>query len=333
MPYRGAALPESISDITTDPTTWRLTTPGGIPYKRHSEGGHEGRMTWDSLEVTEKYLIEASQLQAFLREMFPWPVTEADEDDIPIIKYGTLQGTLNITASEVAWTGYPPGQPFDPFSADPDAPFSTYARLALVTVKYNDSLDKGDNGGKGSDPDDPTTFLEIGASASGEFIHTPIPGSSWENASGESTNNTTPTAPAQIIVPETEWSLTWPRVSGKYFNNVLIGRLRNIMGKVNSTSYSLLYNAPAETLLFVGWDMSEERQVIFNSELGTLSFLQRPLRVSMKILEKRVVTENNAIKGHNHVWRPGSGWQKLLINGTDPLYQSYNYNNLFARTA
>lgn len=323
-------MPETISDIITDPSQWRLSTPGGIPYKRHSENGHEGRMTWDSMEVSEKYVIEASRVEDFLREMFPLPTVE---DDIPVIKYGTLQGSINITASEVAWTGYPNGMAFDPFGADPDATYGTYARLALVTVKYNDSLDKGDNGGKGADPDDPTTFLEISANAAGEFIHTPIPGSSWENASGESANNTTPTAPAQIIVPETEWSLTWPRVSGVYFRNVFIDRLRSILGKVNTSTYSLLYDAPAETLLFVGWEMSEERQVFFSAEQGTVSFLQKPLRVSMKVLEKRVVAEDNSIKGHNHVWRPGSGWQKLLINGTDPLYASYNYDSLFARTA
>lgn len=318
-------MPDSITDVTTDPSTWRLTTPGGIPYKRHSENGHEGRMTWDAVEATEKYVIEAARLEDFLREMFPLPVVE---NGMSVIKYGTLQGSLNITASEVAWTGYPSGMAFDPFGADTEASYGTYARLALVTVKFNDSLDKGDNSGKGVDPTDPTTFLEISANAAGEFIHTPIPGSNWQNASGDSVENTTPNAPAQIIVPETEWSLTWPRVQGAYFRDTLIGRLRAILGKVNDSTYSLLYDAPAETLLFVGWDMSEERQVYFSSETGYVSFLQKPLRISMKILEKRV-TESGSIKGHNHVWRPGVGWQKLLINGTDPLYTSYNYNSLF----
>lgn len=319
---------QSITDIITDPNTWRLKTPGGIPYKRHSENGHEGTMSWDKVDITEKYLIEASNLEAFLRELYPLPELI---NGIPIQKYGTLQGSINITATSASWTGYPQGMPFDPFGADPNADYASYARLALVTVTYNDEVQKAsDSNGQDPNEADPTTFLEISASSAGEFIHTPIPDSVWQTTpSGDPIANNTPNAPAQIIVPETEWTMTWPRVTGAYFRDTLIGRLRSILGKVNSASYSLLYDAPAETLLFVGWEMSEERQFLFNAERGQTAVIQKPLRVSMKVLEKRVPF-GSTIAGHNHIWRPGHGWQKLLINGTDPIYSSYNYENLFA---
>jgi hypothetical protein len=48
----------------------------------------------------------------------------------------------------------------------------------------------------------------------------------------------------------------------------------------------------------------------------------------MKFLEKRVVW-NNIIVGHNHFWRPGVGWTRLLIDGENPTYLSRNHNILW----
>ena len=58
-----------------------------------------------------------------------------------------------------------------------------------------------------------------------------------------------------------------------------------------------------------------------------------PIRVSLKFLEKRVEIEDGSsegtLAGHNHLWRPGLGWRRLLIDGTDPIYASYNFDDLF----
>lgn len=312
-----------------DPTTWRQKTVGNIPYRTVS---HEGTMTFEKVDATEEYLVAASDLQAFIRELFPLPVIK---NGIPLYQYRPMPGSLRITASSVSWKSHDQGLPVDPWGADPNAPNGTYYPVCLVTVRYDDEVTKPDGNEENPDENDPKTFLEISANSAGDFIHSPIPNSSWEQTTGtsEPTSNTTPNAPVQLIVPETEWTLNWPRVSNQFFEDILITRLRDAMGKVNSDIYPLLYNAAAETLLFVGWTMSEERQFLFNDETNQVQFLRPPLKVSVKMLEKQVeyiVGSTTHIAGHNHVWRPGYGWRRLLFDGVTPLHQSHNFNNIFA---
>lgn len=316
-----------------DPSTWRLQTPGGIKYRRLK---HSGKMTWESVSATEIYIVATTDLKAFIRELFPTPSLI---NGIPVYTYRPMPGTMRITASSVNWDSFEGQLDIDPFNADPDAPAGTYANICKVTVTYDDSADKpgnGDNPGEG-DPADPTTYLEISANATGEFMHVPATGNSaWVNPAGQTESNQTMSIPSNVIVPEIEWSLTWPRIAHDFFETTFINRLRSILGKTNSGSYGLLYNAPVDTLLFVGWSMSEERQFVFSDEVGQAQLVRNPVRVEMKILEKKIEYEdangNQQIAGHQHFWRPGVGWQKLVrsLAPTDLVYEQYDYDNLFA---
>lgn len=305
-----------------DPDTWNQTTPSGIPYRLMN---HTGALSFDKINATEEYLVPTSRVEDFIKEFFPLPVLQ---NGIWVYKYRPMPGRLKITASNVTWKSHDEGLPIDPFEGHPQNSPDAYCPRTVVTATFDDQAD--DISDSSEDENDPTTFLEISASASGEFIHAPVPQSAWQSSGTGTEPNTNPHVPAQIIVPETEWTMTWPLVNGVYFSQTLISRLRDIIGKVNEDVYPLLYDAPAETLLFVGWDMSEERQFLFESDVGNTSFSRKPLRVSMKVLEKRAPIIGGGIAGHNHVWRPGIGWQRLLINGTDPLYQSHDYDELFA---
>lgn len=321
-----SGLPTSITDITTDPSTWRLQTASGVRYKKLE---HTGSLTFNSISCKEVYVIEDADLLTFIRDFFPLP--ELSSPVLPVTTYGVMQGKINITASNMEWQAHIEGLPIDPFQADVDAPYATYCRLLRVTVTFDDEVAKPENNG---DPADPTTFLEISANASGDFFHTPIPSAIWETSDTDSTGvNTAPNVPAQINVPEIDWTLTWPRVNELHFRNVLLPRMRAAMGKVNQNTFSLCYNAAPETLLFVGWDMSQERQFLFDEERSIAAYLQLPIRVSLKFLEKRVEIEDGSsegtLAGHNHLWRPGLGWRRLLIDGTDPIYASYNFDDLF----
>lgn len=311
----------------TDTSTWRQQTALGIPYRTLS---HTGSMSFDKVNAQETYLVKHSDLEGFIRELFPLPVIK---NGIPIYQYRAMPGNLLISASSVTWKSHVDGKPIDPFSADPTAPTNTYHPIVEVTVSYDDEASKPGENGQDVDENDPETFIEISCDAAGEFIHTPVPGATWVTSdTGSTEENTSPTVPCQIIVPEVEWSLTWPRVNPDFFRNTLIARLRAIMGKVNTSAYALVYDAPAESLLFTGWSMSEERQVIFNSERGKLEYRRNPLRLTMKMLEKRVPLTGGTYGGHNHIWRPGTGWQKIKFDGTNYIYQTYDYANLFLVT-
>lgn len=313
--------------VYEDPTTWRQTTPSGIRYRRKS---HEGSMGFEKLAATETYLVAVADMEQFVRELFPLLIIQ---NGIPLYKYRSMPGTLKIKASNASWRSAMDGLPIDPFNADPNAPAGTYHPIAEVTVTYDDETDELNL--TGNDPDDakPETFLEISASSAGEFIHTPVPDSSWQtepNNTNSTTANTSAGVPTQIIVPETEWTLRWPRITEAFFGATMIGRLRSVLGKVNSATYPLLYNAPKETLLCVGWEMTQQRQMLFESEYLVNPDIRPPVSVTVKLLEKRITVGSDTV-GHNHVWRPGVGWQKLLIAANQPLYQSYNYATLFAK--
>jgi hypothetical protein len=334
------ARPTVITDIITDPSTWRLQTATGIHYKKLS---HTGSMTPTSLSCVETYVIQHEDFIGFLRYFFP--LEELSPGSIPLNTYGQMQGVANIGASNISWESLIEGLPIDPFLADTDASFDTYARLIKVTVTFDDELAKPTSGN--ADPNDPFTFLEISANASGEFLHTPVPTAQWEKLyTSEEVVNNSATVPAQISVPETEWTLTWPRVNPTYFATVLLSQMRAALGKVNSVNFAPCYNATPETLLFVGWDMTQERQFLFASEKTTAGFINPPLTVTMKFLEKHVAYELpdpdapadpdafiTQIAGHNHFWRPGIGWRRLLYNGTDYVYQSYDFNDIFSNYA
>ena len=311
-----------------DPSTWRLTTNTGIKYRRLS---HEGTMSYDAIGASEEYLIQTSDLEKFLRDFIPAPKLV---NGIPIYSYYKMPGTVSITPSSINWKSWRPGIPIDPFGADPGARDGTYSDLTHVTVKYDDSADKpGDNTSETPDPSDPTTFLEISGSASGEFLHVPSTNNSYWLDGANREQNSSMNVPSTIIIPQTEWTLTWPRVTNRYFAEVFINRLRSIMGKVNQGPYSLLFNASAETLLFVGWSMTEERQFLFDSERGNLEIQKNPVKLDLKILEKRIPLAGGGFGGHQHFWRPDARkWQKLLKSDSanDFVYETYDYNTLFA---
>lgn len=293
----------------TDPSTWRLKTPGGIPYKLVEM---TGSFEENSGSVNVTMLIESDQFINLLEEMFPPPVLLGA---ISIPKGFALGGAPGLIAQRVGFKSHVGGMPVSPFGADSSAPDLTYFPVLELDVEFAPRE-------KSQEPDeeDPTTFLEISATAGGEFIHA---GSSGVELDGEENRN--PNLPLIITVPTTEWSVTWPSIDFNYYRTVLQPRLRSALGRVNSTIIPWLYNATPETILFVGYSISQ-------------SFTWRedkidtpPLNVDMKFVEKRIVW-NNKIAGHNHFWEPGKGWKKVTIDQGRTVYQAVDLNGLFAIT-
>lgn len=331
------------------PATWRLRTARGIPYCFKSI---EGESSYDETSVTETYVIAAAHIIPFTLESFP---LSRIENDLPTVNPRHLPGVPRLLTRSISWRSVD-GEPMDPFLTDQLTSASgTYQTLAEVTVQY-------DNSRKTQDQSD--FNIEVSGDVAGEFLHTTAPIAQWQlNPAADTVENREQTVPVTFVVPETEWSVRWDYIDRKFFEDTLIGRLRGALGKVNSSAFSLLYSAPIETVLFVGFSLEErfapqslfgdadeeegERdrrdgddviddlvEIGFFSREELLAFREQnrlpPVKLNLKFLEKRVTDRDGTIRGHNDFWRPESGtWERLLINGTDPVYPSFDFNTLF----
>lgn len=313
-----------------DPTSWRGRTTGNIPFRLvDSVGTFESELA----VVTETYLVQTSKLLDFYLEVFPPP--DISIWGIPIYNNKRLPGT-QLRARRMIYKGHVPGKPIDPFNQDPNAVNGTYHHVVEVQIEY-------DNEKETVDPGKPETFVTIRGSAAGEFINAGTSSGSWIPPGGGTPDpNLELGVGTTMIVPEIQWDLIWEQMPRKYFADYFIHRLRDLEGKVNSDVFTLLFDAAPETLLFVGFDFEEARTRFVvrpeHFEIGPddPSIFEQHLRVSMKFLEKRITNEDvasgsaDAIFGHNHIWKPDEGWRRLLIDGTNPLYRSASFMDLFA---
>lgn len=311
-----------------DKATWRGVFPKTlVPFRLID---HSGTIEQNSSSVEETYMIATEDLLLFVVECFPPPDLRFG---IPIFNNRRLPGT-NLYARRIRYKGHTSGKPIDPFNRDSTAETLTYEKFLDVTVEYS-------NEQKPVDPEDPKTFLTIKGSTAGEFLHAGTPKADWEEPDGSvSENKISSGIPATIIVPETQWTLTWEQIPRKFFESTVIKRFRRAMGKVNAGEFSLLFKAPAETLLFLGFDYDDVQSRFTDDSAAVLDTDDEEIRdsivyqefvtVTVKILDKHVVDEDDTTRvfGHNHLWKPDVGWRRLRING-NPLYRSSDFDALF----
>lgn len=303
-----------------DPNEWRLRTTRGIKYKFL---GMEGNFEHKTGSVTMSVLIQSTDLYAFLSEYLP-PPQRIGNQLIP--QYKRLTGQLpRFVARSVSARSHTDGVPVDPFGIDPDPPARTYFPVLELDVTFEPRDE--------SDPDNPASFLELSANASGEYIHVSSEGTYWEpdSTGGSNEVNRNPQIPSTILVPETEWTITWPSIPYDLFKSIVLPRVKSIMGKVNSLQVDWVYDAPAETLLFVGYSFRQQYTwKVPEEEDEDPEIISSLIDLDMKILEKRIEDTGGPsnIVGHNHFWKPGEGWRKLLI-GARNAYRTTDFNILF----
>ena len=311
-----------------DPTTWLHSTAGGINYRLVSR---EGSFEDDGAQARETYILRASDLLNFANESFPLPLLPAN--GFPQWLINRRMPGLLLPTKRVSWKGHVDGLPVDPFGVDPNAPSGRYQPNLEVTIEYGNGDNKHDQ--DENDPEDPETFLEITANAAGEFIHTTGPKAKWVHqpgfSAGQEVQNRQATVPVVITVPETEWTVRWSRVPRTYFNETLIGRIRSKLGTVNQAAMPLFVNAPAETILFLGYNL--ERAYNWRPVFPDI---QPFMTLEFKFLEKYIISGqddngNDIVRGHNDFWKADVGWQRLLIDGTNPPYKSSNLSQIFAK--
>lgn len=312
-----------------NPNTWRLRTPGGIPFKVLDREGVFGA---EDSNATETYIIQAGRLLDFIMEGFPLPIIFNGNVLYP--RGTSMGGMAPLTVKQIAWSGLVDGLPSDPFGTDTNAPNGTYQDYIKVKVSYGTAPEND----TASDPNEPWTFLEISSTASGEFLASPIRGSGPSGAFWHSDDPfETPKEVTEIDVAKhvdqslVEWSLRWARIPYGWFNSTLNARLRAAMGKVNDSVMPIFGDAPAETILFIGYSMSN--QYTWRSGYAGAS----PIALDLKFLEKNFLSEEldlifNPITiqvTHNYVYRPGWGWRKLVVNNNN-LFSSCDLNSIFS---
>ncbi len=307
--------------VNESSANWKLSTPGGIKYKL-IEGFPRGSFDEENGEIEEQYVIRANQLAAFVNESFP-----------PVIVLGGFwffQGKrvcphhAFLFTKRISFEPLEPGKPCDPYNVhggltDTD----TYAEHLKITINY--SVDEQNNN------DDNESFLTVSADNSGEWLVIDAAEDSlWEFCGnladlqrlaglppGEPIEEFQ--LPASQLVPKTRWNVKWPKFPDTLLA-IVIDRCRDAFGKVNSEIMPLFNNAVPDSILFTGFSYTKE-----------YSWKEAPA-VSMDMMfEEKFIKDASICQDdvtHQHIYRPGSGFQKLLIND-DYLYKTNDHNRLF----
>jgi len=330
-----------------DSTLWRQKSSAGLPYRTLK--GASGSVSYNSGTVTEKYLIVASDLLAWLEAGFP--TTTSVFGILYYPEQPAIPGLGTLVPLNISFDSFDNSLPVDPFGADPDAPDGTYGEYMVLTVQYGTHPANGSQPKAGEDGN-PLTFLNISSNASGVFLNSPLEkGALWEFIEGfskpyskielpggvvefgESTVVDNQNIPHGIIEPQVEWTVVWPSIPFSHFRDTLMPKLRARLGYVNSTPMSVLFNAPAETMLFMSYSASAS----FTWKSGFIGM--PPMSLSMKFIEKNFITKvGPAVKGgatadlqvtHNHLYRPNIGYRRLTVNG-NYMYAKADMNAIWS---
>ena len=109
-----------------------------------------------------------------------------------------------------------------------------------------------------------------------------------------------------------------------FFNDILAARLRSNINKVNNAAMPLFHNAPAETILFLGFSQRQQ----YTWRVGHSG--KSPIELNMKFLEKNFQADGVQIT-HNHFWRPGVGWRILFFDG-EKSFETANLSAIYTGT-
>ena len=312
--------------MVTPSTEWRITSPGGIKYRFEKQ---TGTFSYENAEVTAVFIIDSYNLLALVTEMFPGAIILGGSFYYP--QPPGVAGLSTLIPKKLDYEGLTEGGPTDPFGADSGAPAGTYEPYLRVTVTFGP---RPENSAQ-QNPGNPETFLEVSLNAGGRFLSSPLPGgkasgtagtSEWVTAGDDAADDTKVNeANIGFTVTETivEWSVKWPRIPYAFWDSTLIGRLRDMLGKVNSSSIGVLRNAPANTILFLSFSATQN----FTWRDGFVG--TPPLTLSMNFVEKNFKSSKGIAVTHQHMYRPGFGWRKIKIND-EFLFETANLNSIWS---
>lgn len=293
-----------------DPSTWRLkTTVGQIPLKHIKRSGS---LAPEDGSAIDEVIIQSANLAAFAAEVFPSTYSQFGTVMYPRRKW--LPGFPALVVTGLDWEEFNGDKPVDPFSGDPTAPPNTYGEYLKITIKYGTTPGNDQE----PDPDDPRTFLDVSCESSGNFLAQKIPGTAttcWDQPTVKADKSNAikdPDIPRTVIENTQTWSVSWPQVPFEFFNSTLIGRFRGVQGMVNSSALQLFNDAPANTILYMGYSLKNQH-TWRSGKSG-----QSPVDVSMKFVEKNFVFAGVHVT-HQHMYdKKTHSYRKLYVDGKLP---------------
>lgn len=302
---------------TNDPNTWRRSTSGGIRYKL-LEGYPKVTADESKASASERYLIRAADVNAFLQESIPAPVVYLGSVYWP--ERRRMPGASILVTRSLSFEPHTGALPMDPFDADSGAPTGTYDSLCAVTIQYETMQNESE---QEQDPNDPETFLEHSVTTGGEFMSWPPANTKKQDAEagqtgGAAVANKDPISPVVKTIPTIEHTLKWKNCLSPNWERII-----SYLGHVSSEDMPLLFDAIEETVLFMG--VSGSQSYLWD---GATSGVQ-PWTLDFRFSHKQI-DENGAIYGWNHVYSPSDGgWRKLYRADGQPLFLSADLVKLF----
>lgn len=295
----------------------RLATAGGIKY-RLINGYPKFSETMGSITAEEEYIIEMTDVPAFLREVLP-----RDNTIERITLPRKMPGADHLTTVKVDVSPCDESRPIDPYIADLTNPrASTYGVLAKVHIYY-EAISRA-------------FVREVTVGIGAEYLHIP-PSNLFVSQTPESTavgilgalpfangtfnliaqtvssvqtnTNTDNLLGAYKIVPTAEWTYKLQPFATTPID--WLGLYYQHLGKVNSVqAMALCENALVETVLFSGVSATKifTNYLAPNNDDGTSpsSWL-----VELKF-SQRAAMDDGKFYTWNHVYSPKQGkWTKL----------------------
>lgn len=211
---------------------------------------------------------------------------------------------------------------------DPNTQQLTHSTLAKITVAYTPLDIAQPDPGEEDTPDG--TWATYSQSSNVEFVSVPSRGMKWSSDSDLLPPDVNPVLP-QIVTTHT---VTWHQL-----RRIPWVTLSNMKGKVNSTACRLPGSAQtfsAQTLLFEGSD--DEITLSFSDANPTRKLTLRFTEKAQHFLKTSTsggASQTGTIYGWNHQYRDDTGTYDQPVNQDDgsPLFQTYNFNNLWTATA
>lgn len=307
-------MPVSPADIENS----RLQTDGGIKYKL--ESGPSLGASESGVTAKERYIIKATDCEAFLLESIPPPQVFG-----AFIQKGPrrrMPGSSILFTKSVSFDPFTSDKPGDPFSFDPGATAGTYNDLYYAAIEYEFSFADDDD----KDENDPTTFLEQAVNVGGEFLN--LSAKNLKEKSEYDSSKRAMQDPLNVvskIIPSVEHSLTWKFALKPPWETIV-----KTLGKVNSGEFKFgRFNTPEEHVLFVG--VAGKQEYVW----GGQGIRIKPWNLDFKFLEKRVEDVDDAgnifVYGWQHVYSSKDHkWVRVLrMPGERDLYELADFNQMF----
>lgn len=310
---------------TLDPSTWRRTTSGGIPYKL-MEGYPTISGSGDKVTATEKYIIRATDVNAFYTESIPAPIVFLGSVIWPDRR--RMPGASILITKSIDFKPFQTTLPFDPFGVDSGAPDGTYDPFCEVQIQYETVQNESD---QEQDPNDPETFLEHSVSATGEFMSWP-PNKmevSKGTEAGETPGGAEPikdrVAPIVKSIPTIDHNLKWKNCLQPRWDRIIeyLGMINDRKFVFSGQNTQFEFAAHKHCMLFMG--VSGNQSYLWDgASVGV-----QPWNLDFKFIHKEI-TEGGFTYGWNHIYSPVDGdWVQLVRANGKQMYEEANLLKLF----